>query len=110
MEANLGIATVMVTPLSLGGLEGTGASSSVSPEGCCELDLFRQSGREYDFLTRRGMRDCATGSGITTQESSKWTWAWQSGSQACDESVVDIVADGEEEMVVVVKRVCFVKT
>jgi hypothetical protein len=76
MEANLGIATVMVTPpVSLGGLEGVGTSSSGSPEGCWELDLFFQSGREYDFLTMRGLRDCTTGSGITTQESSKCTWA-----------------------------------
>ena len=66
---HLGSGTVNDTPDLSSGLP---AISTVSSGGF-ELDLFLQSGSEYDFLTSRGMRDCTTGSGMTTQVSSNCT-------------------------------------
>ena len=53
----------------------------------------------------RGILDCATGSGITTQVSSNWTMAGRSSSSSKTRAAVwrmGISSDGEQDMVVVV--------
>lgn len=62
---------MITTPFSSVGLADTTPSTS---EVKVELDRLLHRGSEYDFLTRRGMRDWVTGSGMRTQWSLKWTW------------------------------------
>lgn len=99
---DLGTGTVITTPFSSGGLADTAPSKS---ELTLEFDRFLQSGREYDFLTRRGMRDWLIGSGMRTQLSSKWTCTrllicCAHGAVA----VVVIMHDIESEMMTVDER------
>ncbi len=70
-KTDLGTDTVIIMPLSSVGLAGPSPSDISGAE--LEFDLFLQIGREYDFLTSRGMRDCTTGSGMSTHVSSKCT-------------------------------------
>ena len=100
---HLGTGTVKDIPdLSSGGLPAISTAS-----GGFEFDLFLQSGSEYDFLISRGMRDCTTGSGMTTQVSSNCTASGPSSSSARDGllSAADTMGtsmDGESAMLVVV--------